>query len=933
MLSIEMSATSAAVPASARPLFGRKREREVLDRMLGGARGGRGAVLIVNGEAGVGKTALLDHASAEAGDFEIVRIAGVEGEMGLPFAAVQQLCSPFLALTERLPRPQRDALGVAFGLADGPVPDGFLVGLAALGLLSEAAAQRPLLAIVDDAQWLDDASARALAFVARRLAAEKIALIFAARTPDELLAGLPTLQVGPLGRIDSRALLESVLPARLDEHVLDRIVLETRGNPLALLELPRGLTPAQLAGGFGLPVAMPLPASIEESFTRRLAGLPYDARRFLLIAAADSVGDPALVWRAAHELGLAGSAAETLEGQGLLEVGVRVVFRHPLVRSAVYRAAGPKERRAAHRALAQATDPGIDPDRRAWHRGQAAAMPDEEVAEDLERSAGRAQARGGFAAGAAFLERAADLTPAADRRARRLLTAAGARRDAGDLEGALGLLASVEADALADLGRARMTLLEARIALEQRRGADAGRLFLGAAGELGSVDPDLSRETYLEALGGALTSDVQVVGGAPAVAAAARSAPPGTGPARPVDALLDAFVVRLTDGFGAAAPLYERALELLLTMDLADEDVGRRLSVSGSRDGNVVALEIWDDEALHRLAARQVQVAREAGALVHLQFALSFLARSHMLAGDLAAATAVIDETHLIAEATGNPPLVNAPMILAAWRGQEPQASELIAASSAEAIRRRWTSNGYARSVLDNGLGRYGDARDAAWEAMRPDPIGYGTFLIPELAEAASRAADRDLLDHAVGWLSERTSVIDSKWASGIEARVRALASEDEVAEDLYRRSIEHLSGTRLRLELARSRLLYGEWLRRERRRVDAREQLRTALEEFAGMGAEAFARRTERELLATGGRARKRTPETVDQLTPQEAQIARLAADGQTNREIAAQLFISPSTVEYHLRKVFRKLGVKSRTRLAARLRGQGGPSIGSRS
>jgi DNA-binding CsgD family transcriptional regulator len=916
-----MSGTSAAVLPSARPLFGRKREREVLDRILGGARGGRGAVLVMSGEAGVGKTALLDHAAAAAGDFGIVRIAGVEGEMGLPFAAVQQLCSPFLELTERLPRPQRDALGVAFGLAGGPVPDRFLVGLAALGLLSEAAEERPLLAIVDDAQWLDDASAQALAFVARRLAAEKVALVFAARRPDDLLAGLPALTVEPLGRIDSRALLESVLPARLDEHVLDRIVLETRGNPLALLELPHGLTPAQLAGGFGLPVAKPLPASIEESFTRRLASLSYDARRFLLIAAADPVGDPALVWRAAHGMGIPASAAETLEGQGLLEVGARVVFRHPLVRSAVYRAVRPKERRAAHRALALATDPRIDPDRRAWHSGQATAMPDEEVAQDLERSAGRAQARGGFAAGAAFLERAADLTPAADNRARRLLAAAGARRDAGDLEGALELLARVEAEALDDLGRARMTLLEARIALEQGRGTDAGGLFLGAADALGSVDPDLARETYLEALGGALTSDVQVVGGAPAVAAAARSAPPRTGTARPVDVLLDAFAVRLTDGYAAAAPVYQRALELLLTMDLADEDVGRRLSVSGSRDGNVVALEIWDDEALHRLAARQVQVARDAGALVHLQFALSFLSRSHMLAGDLAAAGAALDEARLIAEATGNPPLVNAPMILAAWRGQEPQAAELIAASSAEATRRRWTSNGYARAVLDNGVGRYEDARDAAREAFRPDPVGYGSFLVPELAEAASRAGDGALLGRAVEWLAERTRVIDSAWANGIEARVRALASEGDLAEDHYRRSIEDLAGTRLRLELARSRLLFGEWLRRGRRRVDAREQLRPAFAEFTAIGSEAFAHRAERELLATGERARRRTPETIDQLTPQEARIARLAADGHTNREIAAQLFISPSTVEYHLRKVFRKLEVKSRTQLSRRL------------
>jgi DNA-binding CsgD family transcriptional regulator len=580
-----------------------------------------------------------------------------------------------------------------------------------------------------------------------------------------------------------------------------------------------------------------------------------------------------------------------------------------------------KDRRAVHRALAEATDPHTDPDRRAWHWGQATSMPDGEIALELERSAGRAQARGGFAAVAAFLERAADLTPEADKRAQRLLAAAAAKRDAGDLEGAFGLLAGVETGALDDQGRAGVTLLEAHIALEQRRADDAGRLFLDAASLLEPVDPDRARETYLEALGGALTSDVQVAGGAPVVAAAARSAPAGTGPLRSVDALLDAFALRITDGFAAAAPEYARALELLLDVDFSDEDSGRFLSVSSTRDGNVVALERWDDEALHALAASRVQAARDTGALGHLQFGLSFLARSHIHAGELTAAAMMLDEANLIAEASGNPVLVNAPMVLAAWRGEEPRASELIDASSEEATMRRWASNSYARAVLYNGLGRYEEARDAAWEAMQPDPIGYGTFLIPELVEAASRTADGRLLEHAVEWLSERTRVLSSEWASGIETRARALSSEDQAAEDLYRKSIEHLSGTRARVELARSRLLYGEWLRRTRRRVDAREQLRTALEEFNDMGAEAFAHRAERELLATGERARKRAVETADQLTPQETQIARLAAEGLKNREIAAQLFISPSTVEYHLRKVFRKLEVRTRTQLAQRI------------
>ena len=917
MIGPEMS----GAPSPVRQLLGRERQRVALDRLLEAARGGHGGVLVVHGEPGVGKTALLEYAGEAGREFRVVQTVGVEGEMELPYAALQQLCSPILDRSERLPDPQRDALGVAFGLSAGQAPNPFLVGLAALGLLSEASEERPLLCSVDDAQWLDRASARALAFVARRLLAEKIALVFAARDLGSALAGLPELHVEPLGHRDARTLLESVLPARLDEHVLERIVVETRGNPLALLELPRGLTPTQLAGGFGLPAAVPLSASIEESFTRRLANLPGDARRLLLVAAADPVGDPALVWRAAQQLGIPESVAETVEAEGLLELGARVVFRHPLVRSAVYRAAGLKERRAVHRALAEATDPEIDPDRRAWHRAQAASMPDEDVAAELERSAGRAQARGGLAAVAAFLERAAALTPEPAHRAQRLLAAAAAKRDAGDLEAALGLLAGVEAGVLDELGRARVDLLRAQIALEQRRGGDAGRLFLSAARRLEPLDPELARETYLEALAGAMASDVEVVGGAPAVAEAARAAPPGTAPPRTVDVVLDAFATRLTDGYAAAAPTLARALELLLAIDVSDEGVGRWFSPSSARNSNIVALEMWDDAAVHLLAARQVQVARDTGALVHLQFALSFLARSHMLAGELTAATLMIDEARLIAEATGNPALVNAPMILAAWRGDEAQASELIDATSEEAATRRWTSNNYARSVLYNGLGRHDAARDAAWEAFQPDPIGYGTYLVPELAEAASKTADRAQLESALEWLSERTRVISSGWASGIETRVRALLSEGEVADSLYRQSIAHLSGTRARLELARTHLLYGEWLRRERRRLDARKHLRTALEAFTSMGAEAFARRAERELLATGERARKRTVDTLDQLTPQETQIARLAANGHTNREIAAQLFISPSTVEYHLRKAFRKLDVKSRTQLAHRV------------
>ena len=908
------------VTAPAQQLLGRRRERDVLDRLLEATREGHGGVLAVYGEPGVGKSALLASAVDAAHDFHVARAVGIEGEAELAFAALQQFCSPSLGLIERLPEPQREALEVALGLRAGRAPNPFLVGLAVLNLLSEVAEEQPLLCVVDDAQWLDRASAGALAFVARRLLAERIAIVFAAREPIDLLAGFAELRVEPLGHRDARALLDSALLARLDEQVLERIVVETRGNPLAILELPRGLTPAQLAGGFGAPAA--LSARIEESFARRLQRLPRDAQRLLLLAAADPVGDPALMWRAAEILGIPESAAERVEAEGLLVVGPRIVFRHPLVRSAVYRAAAPSERRAAHAALADATEPELDPDRRAWHRAQAASVPDEDVAAELERSAARAQARGGSAAVAAFLERAAALTPDAVHRAQRLLAAAAAKREAGDLDAALALLDGVEPDALEGVQRVRIDLLRAQIAAEQWRADDAGRLFMSAAHRLEPLDPELARETYLEALSGAMANDVEVDGGATAAAAAARAAPAATSPQRMGDVLLDAFAIRLTEGYAAAAPTLARALEHLRALDLSDDEGRRWLSLSGARNAHIVALELWDDEALEILESRQLEVARDTGAYGQLYLALGFVARNHILAGNLIEAAHLIDEARLIAEVTGNAPPVNGAMVLAAWRGDEAQASELIEATREESARRGWTSNSYARSVLYNGLGRHDAASDAAWEGMQPDPIGYGTWLLPELAEAAARNADADRLEFAVAWIAERAGVVQSDWLLGIEARVRALASDGDVADSEYRRSIEHLSRSRLRLQLARTHLLYGEWLRRERRRIDARDQLRTALEIFTDKGAEAFAQRTERELLATGERARKRTAETLGDLTPQESQISRLVAQGHSNREIAAQLFISPSTVEYHLRKVFRKLDVKSRTQLANRLR-----------
>ena len=903
-------------------LTGRRSESDVLDALVEAVRAGESRVLVVRGEPGVGKSALLEYLAEHASGCRVVRAAGVQSEMELAFAGLHQLLMPMLDHLERLPLPQGDALRTAFGVSAGPTPDRFFIALAVLSLLSEVAEEQPLICLLDDEQWLDRASAHVLAFVARRLEAESVALVFAARVPSDDLAGLTELVVEGLGEEDARALLDSVLTGPLDERVRDQIVSETRGNPLALLELPRGATPAELAYGFGLPGAVPLSGRIEESFRRRLDALPAESRRLLQLAAADPVGDPVLVWRAVERLGIPAEAATPAVEAGLIEFDVRVRFRHPLVRSAAYRSASAQERQVVHRALAEVTDPEVDPDRRAWHRAQAAPGPDEDVAEELERSAGRAQARGGLAAAAAFLERAAMLTPEPARRAQRLLAAARAKRDAGALDAALGLLVAVDAGPLDALSDRRGGALRGQIALEQQRGSDAARLLLSAARRLEPLDAKLARETHLEALVAAMwAGDLDSPGGVLEAAEAARAAPPGPEPPRAVDVLVDAFALRLTEGYAAAAPTLRRALELVLAPEVVTDQAGRWLWLAGSRPSGSVAIELWDTESWHFLAARQVEFARETGALVQLQFALNFLAGAHLAAGEWTTAAALIDEDRLIAEATGNPPVAYAALLFAAWRGQETLASELIEAALREAaargVGRSVTIASFASSVLYNGLGRHDAARDAAWRAFERDQVGFGPFVVPELAEAASRTGDVALVRAAHEWLSERARVTPTDWARGIEARVRALLGEGDDAESLYRESIARLGRTRMRVELARTHLLYGEWLRRENRRVDAREQLRTAHEMLTTMGIEAFAERARRELLATGETVRKRTPETRGDLTAQETQIARLARDGLSNPEIGVRLFISPRTVQYHLRKVFMKLGISSRSQL----------------
>ena len=899
-------------------LIDRDPERTVLDLLLGAVRAGVSRVLVIRGEAGVGKSALLEYLTEEASGCRVARAVGAQYEMELAYAGLHQLCARMLGVRERLPGPQRDALETAFGLSAKPPPDRFVVGLAVLGLLSEVAEEQPLICVVDDAQWLDETSARALAFVARRLLAESVGLVFAVREPTEVreLAGLPELVLGGLNEADARALLESVLPGRLDERVRDRIVAETRGNPLALLELPRGLTPADLAGGFAPPDIVPLANQIEQSFVRRLESLPAETRRLLLTAAAEPVGDVTLLWRAAERLGIGLDAPAPAEAAGLFEIGVRVRFRHPLVRSAAYGAAPVHERREVHRALVAATDPELDPDRRAWHRAYAADGPDEAVAEELERSAGRAQARGGLAAAAAFLERATALTPDPARRGMRALAAAEAMLRAGAFDTALVLLTAADDAPLDALPRARIDLLRAQIAFASSHGSEAAPLLLAAARRLEPLDDALARETYLEAFTAAI-----LAGRAPPVVAevarATRKLPPAPSRSRMGDLLLDSMTALFTDGYAAATPIRQRAVRAFRSDDRTVEEGLRWLWLASSE-----AAELWDDESWAILAARHVDTARAAGALSVLPLTLNSLAVAHVLAGGLKAAASLVEELDTVQQATGTILAPYAALTLAAWRGREQEVGDLIDATLDEVVARGeevWVLLAqWARAVLANGLGRYEEAARAAREAAEhphhPAPASWG---LSELVEAAAESDQTALAADAFARLEAITRAAGTDWALGMQARAQALLSDARAAERLFREAIVRLGRTRLHGELARAHLLYGEWLRRENRRVDSREQLRGAHNMFSLIGAEAFAERARHELRATGETAHMPSDETSSVLTRQEAQIARLAQDGLSNPEIGAQLFLSPRTVEYHLRKVFQKLDVTSRNQL----------------
>jgi DNA-binding CsgD family transcriptional regulator len=907
-------------------LLGRGPETTRLDELVRDAAAGRGGALVIEGDPGVGKTALLEDAAQRASRLSVLRVAGVESELTLPYAALHQLCGRMIARRDRLPAPQSDALAVALGGLAGPAPDRFLVSLGVLGLLSDFAAERPLLCLVDDVQWIDQESLQALAFVARRAEADAFAVLFSTRVALDALAGVPRLVVEGLAEPDARTLLASVAPGRLDPRVRDRIIAETHGNPLALLELPHGLSLDQLAGGFGLPDPGRLSSRIEEGFLRRVRASPVQTQQLLLLIAADPVGDTSVLRRAADALGLSlDSDAGPAEADGLISVASHVRFRHPLVRSAIYRTASPIDRRAAHGALAGAVDADADRDRRAWHLAHGTIFPSDEVAEELERSADRAKSRGGPAAAAAFLELAANLTSDARRRATLTIASAESKYDAGTLPQASALLDRLDPASLDEADRAHLDLIQARILFTAGGSGETVVLMAKAAKRLEAIDVDLARATYLHAfsagtfLGRDVTLDQWLDLGR---AASAVTSP--AGPANARDMLLDGLALQFTAGYTQSLVPLRQALG---TLAAGHQYVENSIEVSWL--ACCVAIIVWDDNSWHVLSAKFVDEGHRTGALVHLLAAVQMRAIERVLAGDFAEAASLVEEKNLLTTVIG--PTHggdSAAIFLAAWQGHELK----DAADALPSPSKTWGFEAdvscYATAVLCNALGQYKPAMEAA-RTFLEDANGRWAPALPELVEAAMRCGQPELARLAVDRLATTTAASGTHWAAGLEALCRALTSDNDDAERRFLESIDHLNQTRVVTSLARVKLLYGEWLRRQGRRLDARRQLRAASDMFVSMGAEAFAARARRELSATGERLPKRSVSPAVQLTAQETQIVRLAMDGQANAQIAAQMFISPRTVEYHLHKIFTKLGITSRNQLARALQQTAVPSL----
>ena len=910
-------------------LLGRDAECAALERFVALTGEPCSRTLVLKGEGGVGKSALLDHLASTTPTRRVLRAGGREAEAELAYAGVQQLCASIVDRIDLIPPPQREALATAIGLTDGPVPDPFYVGLGMRALLVESSCEQPLLCLVDDFQWLDKRSAETFAFVARRLQAEPIVMVLAKRLPnsDSMLLGLPELHISGLGDAHSRTLLRSALLAPLDPDVAEQLLAEIQGNPLTLLELPRRLAANELAGGFGLLRALPVDFRLAHALRRRIAELPPETQQLLLLAAADPLGDTALLWKAAAQLGAGPNFAEAAEVTGLVNIGPRVRFRHPLVRSIIYHAASGEDRRATHQALAEATDPVIDADRRAWHRAAAVSGTNEDIAMELEGSADRASSRGGAPAAAAFLARAVELSTDPTKRSARALAAARESIEAGAPNTAHELLRVAVSCPLNDLEGAEVDRLRAELAFLRSRGGDAPAFLMTAARNLDPVDASLALDTYLQALLAAqfadrLTPEVDVL-------EVARAALAALGPSecsRPSELLLKGLALRFVDGIRVGAPLLQRALRSFKAQGLLRKDL--RWLVQASN----VAMELWDDESWEILSGRLLQMARDTGTLAVLPLALMQRIAMHALVGELKEGESLVDEANAILSATGFRIAPYGELFLTAWKGQEGPVHVLIAAAERDAIARGEGAGlavtEWAEAMLASAGGQYGQALELAERASeRRETLGVSTWALIEVIEASSRLGHRDRATDALERLSESTSMAGTNWALGVQERSRALVSDHQDAERHYRLAIELLGQTRVCTELARSHLMYGEWLRRRKRRVDARTQLRIAHDLFVSMGVRAFSERARRELCATGETVRKRSVDTALDLTPQERRIAELAGDLHQNSEIAAQLFLSPRTVEWHLRKVFTKLAITSRRELRNALERQPKP------
>lgn len=901
-------------------LYGRVAELSRLRKLLESARVGHSTVVVLRGEAGVGKTALIEELLSTASGVRVLRTAGVESDMELPFAGLHRLMSPLAAGVEALPDPQRRAVDTAFGQVSGPAPDRFLVGLAVLALIASASRDSPVLCIVDDAQWLDQVTAQTLSFVARRLLAERVMVVFASRETTAELRGLPELAVSELAVPDARELFDAAVLGRIDARVRDRIVAEARGNPLALVECASDLASADLAGGYHRPDAHSVAATVESRYLQRLSTVRADARLLLTLAAAEPVGDPALLTRAAMRLGIDAAAFTALRATGLIDIDSRVRFRHPLVRSVAYRDADANLRQRVHAALADSINADADPDRRAWHRAFAASGPDESVAEELDRAAKRAQQRGGIAAAAAFLTQAFELTPDPARRGTRALKAAQAKRRAADFDTAVELVAAAALAPLDDLDEARRLHLTTQLAFHRRRANQSGpplavhaASMAEAARRLAPLDADEADQAFLEALCGLIYTGRSSEHVALAeIACATVRHRDGTEVARPVGLLAQGLALRVVSDEATALTAMRTAVTSITEHNWQWEAFPLALEVT--------VHEIWDDDAWERLSALAVRVATDTATLQILPTALVSRAGALVMAGDLPAARLLIAEAEDISAAIGYAPLQYHRLTLASWAGNEGQTTAM-----AEAALRDSTQRGenraialaaYAIGVLNNGLGRYQVALAALQPACEYDDFGIAGWNLSELVECAARAGRRDVAAHALAKLQARTSVAGTPWGLGVSARSAALLADDADAEPLYRSAIEHLGRSRVKVQLARGHLLYGEWLRRKGRRNAAREQLRLAHDMLTGFGVLAFAERARRELLSVGENVAKRT-RTGSALTPQETQVAELAASGLTNTEIGSQLFISAHTVEWHLSNVYAKLAIKSRRQL----------------